>query len=462
MHHRIVWLLILQVIGLNVLLLAQAKISNATFVCLLWVGFIASAAYLLFDHWVGVRLLRWLQQRNLHTRPLTYSLWADMADGNTRKQIRLQRETAQANKKLTEFLEAMRALPIGLVLLDHEGRMEWFNPTASDHFGFVSPDDSKQQIIHLVRNPKFIHYWLQPQENNTGVTIYGHRHSAQHPIKLALQYVDFGEGKRLLLSRNVTALEQAERMRRDFVSNVSHEIRTPLTVLAGFVETILTLKLTPEETTRYLGLMGEQAQRMQVLVEDLLTLSRLEGSPPPDSAERIDVYSLLQACFDDAQALSRALGVNTLMHQFVLDVNVTEGLKLSGSTQEVRSAISNLLSNAVRYTPQGKKITLQAELTEKEDLRIAVRDTGAGIAPEHLTRLTERFYRIDKSRSRETGGTGLGLAIVKHVAQRHHARFNIESTLGEGSSFILLFAEHRLSTPKKKPYVLSTQKQRVE
>lgn len=465
MHHRIIWLLIFQAIGLTILVQLQSHIAHATWVCLLITGYMVSAAYLLLDHWVGVRLLHWLQQRNLHTRPATYSLWANIADNNTRKQIRLQREAAQAKHKLTAFLEAMQALPIGLVLLNHQGRMEWFNPTAAEHFGFVQPDDLQQQIVHLVRNPKFIHYWLQPQENNSGVTIYGHQHSAQHPIKLALQYVDFGEDekKRLLLSRNVTALEQAERMRRDFVSNVSHEIRTPLTVLAGFVETILTLDLEPEETKRYLGLMSEQAHRMQILVDDLLTLSRLEGSPPPDASERVEVHSLLTSCFDDAQALSRALDSTAdTLHQFVLNLNIADDLKLSGSHQELRSAIGNLLSNAVRYTPPGKIITLQAYHNQSGDLCISVQDTGAGIAPEHLNRLTERFYRVEKSRSRETGGTGLGLAIVKHVAQRHHASLHIESTLGEGASFSLNFPEHRLSSPDKKPYVLTTQAHRAE
>lgn len=463
MHHRIIWLLIFQAIGLGALLLFQAHISNAVFIGVLFLGYIASAGYLLLDHWFGTRLLCWLQQYNLHTRPTTYSLWAAIADSNTRKQIRLQREAAQAQKKLTGFLDAMRALPIGLVLLNYQGRMEWFNPTAAEHFGFVPSDDLQQQIIHLVRDPQFIHYWLQSQENNHGVTIYGHQHSEQHPIKLALQYVDFGENKRLLLSRDVTALEQAECMRRDFVSNVSHEIRTPLTVLAGFVETLLNLNLTPEETKHYLELMGEQAQRMQILVSDLLTLSRLEGSPPPDSSEQVEVRSLLQTCFDDAQALSRALSdSNEPMHQFALQLNTPTELSVSGSHRELRSAISNLLSNAVRYTPRGKSIILQSECTDKGDLCIAVVDTGTGIAPEHLTRLTERFYRVEKSRSRETGGTGLGLAIVKHIAQRHHANFKIESNLGEGSNFALLFPAHRLSTPEKKAYVLATQVHRVE
>ncbi len=459
MNHRIIWLLILQAIGLGILSLTQTRITNNAFIALLWSGYIVSSCYLIFEQWVGIRLLRWLKQFNLHTRPVTYSLWSDIADANTRKQIRLQRETAQANKKHSAFLEAMSALPIGLVLLDDKGLMEWFNPTATEHFGFISPQDLKQQIIHLVRNPKFIHYWLHPQEeDNTGITIYGHKHSLQNPTKLALQYVYFGEGKRLLLSRDITALKQAERMRRDFVSNVSHEIRTPLTVMSGFVETILTLDLKPEEVKHYLKLMSEQTQRMQVLVDDLLTLSRLEGSLPPVSSERVEVHSLLQICFDESQALSCTLyNHNKLSHQFRLDLNISEGLKLNGSRQELHSAISNLLSNAVRYTPQNKEITLQAKLTDKGDLCIAVLDTGIGIAPEHINRLTERFYRVEKSRSRETGGTGLGLAIVKHVAQRHHASLSIESTLGKGSCFTLTFPEHRLSTPDKNPAVLTTQ-----
>jgi two-component system, OmpR family, phosphate regulon sensor histidine kinase PhoR len=230
----------------------------------------------------------------------------------------------------------------------------------------------------------------------------------------------------------VTAVEQAEVMRRDFVANVSHEIRTPLTVLAGFVETLQHLDLDEGERARYLEMMAQQAQRMQTLVADLLTLSRLEGSPLPGAAEWTPLAQLLAQCGRDAQSLARVLGKR-------LELRIGDGpdIEVSGIGSELLSAMSNLASNAVRYTPDGGLVEVSARLQDTGRLEFAVRDTGPGIAAEHLPRLTERFYRVDRSRSRESGGTGLGLAIVKHVVQRHGGELKIESQPGAGSRFAI-------------------------
>jgi two-component system phosphate regulon sensor histidine kinase PhoR len=253
----------------------------------------------------------------------------------------------------------------------------------------------------------------------------------------------YGDGRKLLLSRDVTALEQAEAMRRDFVANVSHEIRTPLTVLGGFVETLQTLPLKPQEQQRYLALMAQQAQRMHLLVSDLLTLSRLEGSPPPPLEEWHPVRALLDECEREARALSALVAAPGHCLSFSSDVTT----ELAGARSELLSAMSNLVSNAVRYTPASGRIDVVWTSLPDGRAEFSVQDTGPGIAPEHLPRLTERFYRVDRSRARETGGTGLGLAIVKHVAQRHGAELKIESTPGQGSRFAIRFPAVRLREP---------------
>ena len=263
-------------------------------------------------------------------------------------------------------------------------------------------------------------------------------------MRISIQRHRYGEGKQLLLTRDVTLLEQAEAMRRDFVANVSHEIRTPLTVLSGFVETLQTLDLNAEEQKRYLALMAIQADRMQGLVEDLLTLSRLEGSPTPSLQSTLPLAHLMQSCEQEAHGLSDTIshGAEPQHIEFQTDHLLADAVLL-GNERELQSAVSNLVSNAVRYTPAGGRILVSVGQGSDGSLMVEVRDTGAGIAAEHLPRLTERFYRVDRSRSRESGGTGLGLAIVKHVMQRHGASLSISSEVGQGSCFKLTFPATR-------------------
>jgi two-component system phosphate regulon sensor histidine kinase PhoR len=267
--------------------------------------------------------------------------------------------------------------------------------------------------------------------------------SPARPVTLSVQLHPYGDGRKLLLSRDITVLEQAEAMRRDFVANVSHEIRTPLTVLAGFVETLQSLRLEDAERQQYLVLMAQQADRMQTLVSDLLTLSKLEGSAPPGVDAQVSVPDLMRQLEADAQALSQVMGEPGVTgHEFVFDCGF-DGF-LAGTASELLSAMGNLVSNAVRYTPAGGDITVRVRQRADGCVVFSVADTGPGIAAEHLGRLTERFYRVDRSRSRETGGTGLGLAIVKHVVQRHGAVLAIESTVGKGSLFSLVFPQQRV------------------
>jgi two-component system phosphate regulon sensor histidine kinase PhoR len=258
-------------------------------------------------------------------------------------------------------------------------------------------------------------------------------------VKIAIQLHPYGEGRKLLLSRDITGVEQAETMRRDFVANVSHEIRTPLTVLTGFVETLQNIPLDADERSRYLTMMAQQAHRMQTLVNDLLTLSRLEGSPPPGLAEWTPAALFAAQCEEDARAISNVLGKS---QQII--AAAPPPIEIAGAPGELQSAMSNLVSNAVRYTPSGGRVEIRWIALPDGRMEFAVHDTGPGIAVEHLPRLTERFYRVDRSRSRETGGTGLGLAIVKHVSQRHGAELKIDSAVGSGSTFSIVLPASRV------------------
>jgi len=369
-------------------------------------------------------------------------VWEEFTERVRRMLRERERQTQESQARLKDFLSAMQASPNGVMLLDGEAHIEWCNQTAAAHFGLDSQRDVMQTIGNLVRDPGFVGY-LAARNFETSLTMPGRNSTSSRPVTLSVQLHRYGDGRKLLLSRDITAVEQAEAMRRDFVANVSHEIRTPLTVLAGFVETLQTLHLKEGERQQYLALMAQQADRMQTLVSDLLTLSRLEGSAPPGLDARVALPTLMRHLEADAQALSQVIGaVGEADHQFVFDC--TFDGNLAGSANELLSAMGNLVSNAVRYTPVGGRISVSVRLRADGCLVFSVADTGPGIAAEHLGRLTERFYRVDRSRSRETGGTGLGLAIVKHVAQRHGAVLSIDSTVGKGSLFSLIFPASRV------------------
>lgn len=402
----------------------------------------AGLLWVLLDFSRGLKLLNWLRHADVSDVPLHYGLWGEVADRARRLVRTREQQIRESDARLQDFLAALQASPNGVVLLDDEGRIEWFNQTAADHFGLDVQRDLLQHFGNLVRDPGYAAYAAGGDFLHE-VTMPGRGHSASRPIRLSVHLHPYGDGRRLLLSRDVTALEQAEAMRRDFVANVSHEIRTPLTVLTGFVETLQSLPLNETERARYLDLMAQQAERMQTLVKDLLTLSRLEGSPLPGAGEWTSVRSLLQQLEQEGRALSTVLTPPEGPMQ-VLSFDVTAQEDIAGTSTELHSALSNLVGNAIRYTPAGGQIAVGFLRHEDGRYEIFVQDSGPGIAPEHIPRLTERFYRVDRSRSRDTGGTGLGLAIVKHVAQRHNAELKIESTLGKGSRFAMVFPANRV------------------
>jgi two-component system phosphate regulon sensor histidine kinase PhoR len=404
--------------------------------------FLGGLLWFLLDLSRGLRVLRWLRAGDVSDVPMRVGLWGEVSD-RMRRQVRArEQKIRESDHRLQDFLEALQASPNGVVLLDLQGRIEWCNQMACAHFGLDAQRDLLQHFGNLVRDPGFAAYYAQA-DFSAVLAMPGRDSSLTRPVRLSVQLHPYGEGRLLLLSRDTTALEQAETMRRDFVANVSHEIRTPLTVLSGFVETLQTLPLNEEERTRYLDLMSRQADRMQTLVSDLLTLSRLEGAPPPATTEWVPLRHLMQHVQQEGTVLSSVL-YTAIDRQQTLQFESTLEVDLAGSMTELQSALSNLVSNAVRYTPSSGVIRVWTEWLSDGRVRFAVQDTGPGIAPEHVPRLTERFYRVDRSRSRDTGGTGLGLAIVKHVAQRHGIELAIDSTVGKGSVFSLVFPASRI------------------
>ena len=391
----------------------------------------------------GLRVVYWLRYGDLAEVPNTFGLWGTVVDRTRRLLRERDRAINSSEQRLKDFLSAIQASPNGVVLLDENFQIEWCNLTAAFQLGIEPERDLAQRIGNLVRDPIFSAY-MMISDVAEPIVIEGRGKNPNIPLRISIQRHSYGEGKQLLITRDVTVVEQADAMRRDFVANVSHEIRTPLTVLAGFVETLQTLKLTTEEQDKYLALMASQAHRMQSLVDDLLTLSRLEGSPIPGFTNSIVLSKLVEACQSESQQLSKLLFQEKISQVIVFETDpVIQNYLLMGEPRELQSALSNLVSNAVRYTPQGGRIEVHTFLSADGNLNLQVKDTGPGIAPEHLPRLTERFYRVDRSRSRESGGTGLGLAIVKHVMQRHGGQLQITSIAGQGSCFNLVFPPTR-------------------
>lgn len=390
-------------------------------------GLFLQLAYHLYHFGV---LERWSRQPSLDQNLAGEGAWGDILV-RLYKHERAQRAAiAAANQRADDYDAAGQALLDGLITLDAGGRIEWCNRAAEAMLGLDRDADVGQPVANLVRNPEFVSY-LHADE-------FGKPFAMRSPVNesraLLLYGVQYGE-RRMLQVRDVTERDRIDAMRRDFVANVSHELRTPLTVLAGFVETLRDLDLDTEQRRAYLDMMAEQSGRMQRLLEELLALSNLESAPPPPVTERVDMLALCEKLLRDGQALSAG------RHQLRLDV---EGqADLLGSEVEITSALSNLVSNAVRYTPAGGSVRILWRGTAA-GAEFAVEDSGIGIDPRHIPRLTERFYRVDRGRSRETGGTGLGLAIVKHTLSRHQAQLDIQSTPGKGSRFAARFPAARV------------------
>lgn len=401
----------------------------------------------------GQRYLDWLREGDVSHSPKLMGAWGEATDRARRLLKAQDNELQMSNRRLEDFLAAIQASPYGVVLLDKNEQIEWCNLTAASHFDLNPAQDVYQHIGNLVREPDFKAY-LADEEYGNAVTITGKNGSNNRVSRLSVHIHPYGQGKKLLLSNDVTALEAAESMRRDFVANVSHEIRTPLTVLSGFVETMQTLDLEATERNKYLDLMARQSMRMQSLVNDLLTLSKLEGSPAPITDVWIHADVLVEACKVEAVALQNTVHGDSdvaapkAIEKANLMFDIQPNLEITGSSPELLSAMCNLVNNAVRYTSVPGNIRVSFQALDRGGAIFTVNDTGVGISQEHLPRLTERFYRVDASRSRESGGTGLGLAIVKHVVQRHGGELKISSTIGKGSTFCFTLPDYRVRVQK--------------
>jgi two-component system phosphate regulon sensor histidine kinase PhoR len=379
------------------------------------------------DTWRGQSLLDWLRTPEAEP-PAISSIWGEIGY-RVQRLLQLREQAIERERaRLADFLSAIEVSPNGVMLLDAAEHITWISTSAANHFGLDPQRDLQQRVTNLVRQPAFVQY-LNAGDYREGVKCpmaTGAHHWLQIHVK------EYGDGLKLVLSQDITERERADHMRRDFVANVSHEIRTPLTVLSGFIETMGSLPLTEVERQRVISLMSQQAARMQTLVSDLLTLAQIEGSPRPAADTWLKVDDLMQRIDNDVQGLSRG------RHPVTVTTNTDGKLcEIAAVESEWLSAMGNLVSNAVRYTPDGQPIDIGWRVLPDGRAEFSVKDGGVGIAPEHLPRLSERFYRADSSRSRNTGGTGLGLSIVKHVVQRHGGELKVTSELGKGSTFTI-------------------------
>ncbi len=369
------------------------------------------------------RLSLWLDQPDEVRLDDGWGSWTEIFAKLYRMRREDKRNRADLAEWLSRFRQAMSQLPDGVVIMDDVLFLEWCNPVAEQHLGLSLATDKDMRVTNLIRSPEFIDYIILGRYDEPLTLSLGE-------CKLVVRLIPFENRRHILVSQDVTDFERLDNMRRDFIANASHELRTPLTVINGFLEIAVSEPDLDEATRRkHLKLMVEQGQRMQNLVEDMLVLTRLESIDYPVREETVNMHLLFEQL--EAEALALSAG----RHPISVTVN---GPDLKGSTEELRSAISNLVSNAIRYTPEGGLITMEW-VDGEQGPRCIVSDAGIGISAEHISRLTERFYRVDKGRSRETKGTGLGLAIVKHVLMRHDAQLQVESEAGKGSRFIIQF-----------------------
>ena len=410
-------------------------------------GWAAACAGLGLLHAVHVnhlsRMERWLINPSADTLPDPSGTWGLVFAGVYRA-LRLEaRKRDAVDRELELFTQAAQALPDGIVMLDSGDQLLWCNETAAKHLGLNPSTDYGLRITNIVRVARLAAFLQSAKRDD----ILDYRPAHNPGQTLSLEVIPFSDGRKLLVSFDITVIERADTTSRDFIANVSHELRTPLTVIHGFLEHMTDAPVQPAEQARqHIGMMVQQSNRMLKLVDDLLMLSRLEGGDAPQREERVDVYAMAHMLVEDARALSAG--------RHTIEMAVAPDACITGSAEELRSAFGNLVGNAVRYTPTTLppgRITLAWRTNEKGGALFSVTDTGIGIAAEHIPRLTERFYRVDRGRSRETGGTGLGLAIVKHVLLRHQATLEIQSEPGAGCEFRIVFPPWRSVTDVSAP-----------
>ena len=392
-----------------------------------WLGG-ALLLFALMQAFYLTRVHHWAALPRKRDVPVGAGGWGILLDRLARVARQQQESVAELSAELALLHSAVDRLPDGLVVLDRFDHIEWANNAATELHAIFG---SRRPIHLFIRQPEFSAY-LEGDERARPLVLSLPTRPGRL-FELRLHRTD--DAHRLLITRDVTEQSKLDAVRRDFVANVSHEIRTPVTVIGGFAETLLNLELDDATRRTYLATILKQSQTMQRLVEDLLTLSSLDGAGGVPVEDTVDLHALIAALADEAGVLSQ--GAHTIT------TRIDGPQYVRAAATELESAIRNLLTNAVRYTPAGGRIRIEWRSRDGEGL-LSVRDTGIGIPEEHLPRLSERFYRVDRGRSRDTGGTGLGLAIVKHIMNRHGGRVQIESRVGEGSTFTLRLPGRRL------------------
>ena len=397
-----------------------------------WIVFCLGLGAQMAAHFRNFALLdRWSRAPDVDANLEGRGAWDGIFGRLYRHEKDLRAQIERRSHRIDMLLAAIQALNDGVVLLNDRMHIVFCNATAEALLGLQARTDIGQSVANLVRQPEFVAFLLAGDFARP-LTIRSERNPG---CVLSIHLIPYAENRTLMQIKDVTQTERLDRMRRDFVANVSHELRTPLTVLSGFLETLREIDLGPEEQQRYLALMSEQSGRMLTIVQDLLTLSAIESAPPPEDAV-LDMAKIIDKLRRDAESLSGG------RHHLVVEAD--DPNDLLGSESELTSAFSNLVSNAIRYTPVGGRITIRWE-TNAHGGVFSVQDTGIGVDAQHIPRLTERFYRVDRGRSREAGGTGLGLAIVKHALNRHQAQLEITSTPGVGSCFSARFPASRIA-----------------
>ena len=431
---RRAWLAELWIVG--GLFAAAAVIGYLAGGILWWVAG-AGATYAALNVHNAASQLRWLRDGGDGPPPDAFGIWGEVLHRASQERREAREAAREAETLIEQYERSVQALPDGIVILDAALHIRWSNSAAQRLIGLRDPEDRGQHIDNLLRHPEFTDY-----SRGSGLDRFIQVPSPTAPDNVIMVgLVPFSAEQYLLVCRDVTERVRIERVRRDFLSNVSHELRTPITVLRGYLEMLKDAGADelPSRWKRPVDAMNEQAARMRNLVEDLLLLSRMESLGEPDSREEIDIDLLVAQVREEAEALS-----GERRHRIGLEVE--PGTRVNGSVSELRAVFSNLVRNAVQYTPDGGLIRIEWRV-EDEAAWFVVTDEGEGIEPEHLSRLTERFYRVDKGRSREAGGTGLGLAIVKHALIHYDGELEIESEPGRGSRFSCRFPRRIVSHP---------------
>ena len=428
------WKAGLHLCALSVICLFLWLISGAIIALLVFSSglLIYLSSHILWLH----QLHRWFKKPTLNTIPEGTGAWEDVFATLLQYERSNISNQTQLNSALERFNLATSAMPDGLVILSASNAIDWCTPNAETQLGLELSTDKNLPIVNLIRDSHFIAY-LYSETYDEPFKLKSWRNP---DVTLEIQLIPFANQQKLLISRDMTQLEKVDAMRRDFIANVSHELRTPLTVVGGFLETLIDMEgAVPAALKTYFAMMEDQTSRMRRIIEDLLTLSTIESNVEAPDNNEIDMAKLLKIVQSDALGLGQAL--SKAKHKIHLNADPT--LNLNGSQNELQSAFSNLVNNAVRYTPNDGDIFIRWGM-QNEIPVFSVRDTGIGIKQQHIDRVTERFYRVDRGRSRETGGTGLGLSIVKHILIRHQAKLEISSEFGVGSTFSVVFPKARI------------------